>query len=100
MAPDTGHVHRRLPDDPKVASYDPYWRERGASAGGPFGFVFPPLEPAGAAEARRDRVKAALVAGAERFVTAHCAGRRSAPVDRDGDAFAIRRPALPVGLAA
>jgi len=91
---DAGHVHRRLPDDPKVASHDPYWRERGASAGGPFGFVFPPLGPAGAPQTGRERVEAALVAGVERFAAAHCAGRRSAPVDRDSEAFAIGRPAL------
>ncbi len=42
---DALHVHRTLPDDPKHSRYDAYWAERGAIAGGPFGFVLPPLEP-------------------------------------------------------
>ena len=37
------HVLDRLSGASKHADYDAYWRERGATPGGPLGFVFPPL---------------------------------------------------------
>ncbi|THD44832.1 MAG: DUF535 domain-containing protein [Bradyrhizobium sp.] len=72
---DRVHVLNRLQDLSKHADYDSYWRERGATSGGPLGFVFPPLaapaEPGGAREA----VKSAIVSGIERFVREHGAVR-------------------------
>jgi len=68
---DALHVHRTLPDDPKVASYDVYWRERGANAGGPFGFVFPPLAAPARASNGRDAAKLAIIEGAAGFLDAN-----------------------------
>ena len=67
---DALHVHRRLSDDPKHSSYDAYWRERGATAGGPLGFVLPPLEALPPSLKRRDRAKRAIVEAARRFLVA------------------------------
>ena len=68
---DALHVHRTLPDDPKLASYDAYWRERGANAGGPFGFVFPPLAAPARPSNGRDAAKLAIVEGAAGFMAAN-----------------------------
>ena len=67
---DALHVHRTLPEDPKHSSYDAYWRERGATAGGPLGFVLPPLEALAPPSKRRDGAKTAIVEAARRFLAA------------------------------
>ncbi len=67
---DALHVHRTLPDDPKHSSYDAYWRERGATAGGPLGFVLPPIEAPPPPSTRRDGAKIAIVEAARRFLAA------------------------------
>ena len=46
---DANHVLRRLQDTAKFSRYDDYWLERGGKRGGPFGFVFGPLEATAAA---------------------------------------------------
>jgi hypothetical protein len=74
---DANHVLRRLQDTAKFSRYDDYWLERGGKRGGPFGFVFGPLEAAAPSEDRRDATKAAIVDGVEAFVAACRAPRRS-----------------------
>ena len=73
---DANHVLNRLQDVAKFSGYDDYWRERGGVAGGPFGFVFAPLEGAEPGVKGRDQLKAAIVAAMQGFVAAH--GRRTA----------------------
>lgn len=68
---DARHVHRVLRNEAKFTNYDQYWRERGAIAQRPFGWVFPPLGPLPSAAAGRDRVKETIAAGARAFVAAH-----------------------------
>ncbi len=68
------HVLDRLRGDSKLADYDAYWRERGAAAGGPLGFVFPPLGEVAAAGAGRAAVKAAIVTAMGRLVSANAPG--------------------------
>lgn len=65
------HILDRLRDTSKHADYDAYWSERGATPGGPLGFVFPPLDEVGAAYNRRAALKAAIVAAMQDFVTAN-----------------------------
>jgi uncharacterized protein len=65
------HVLDRLSGVSKLANYDAYWRERGATPGGPLGFVFPPLEEIVAAGAGRDALKAAIAAAMQRFAAAY-----------------------------
>lgn len=65
---DARHVHRPLPNDPKLSSYDRYWAERGAVVGGPLGFVLPALTAVAAASKGRDGVKLAIADGARGFV--------------------------------
>ena len=78
---DANHVLGRLQDTAKFSRYDDYWLERGGERGGPFGFVFGPLEATAPSGDRRDATKAAVVAGMEAFVAAHRAPRR--PPDGD-----------------
>ena len=73
---DANHVLRRLQDKTKFSHYDEYWSERGGKRGGPFGFVFGPLEACAPTGDRRDATKAAIVAGMEAFVAAHRAPQR------------------------
>ena len=73
---DANHVMRRLQGKTKFSRYDDYWLERGGKRGGPFGFVFGPLEPIAPSADRRDAVKAVVVVGMEAFVAAHRAPRR------------------------
>ncbi|MGA2491436.1 MAG: DUF535 family protein [Roseiarcus sp.] len=73
---DANHVLRRLQNKTKFSRYDAYWSERGGKRGGPFGFVFGPLEASAPSGDRRDATKAAIVAGMEAFVAAHRAPRR------------------------
>ena len=73
---DANHVLRRLQDTAKYSRYDDYWSERGGKRGGPFGFVFGPLEATAPSGDRRDATKAAIVVGMEAFVAAHRALRR------------------------
>lgn len=68
---DANHVLKRLQDKSKFSNYDAYWLERGAEAGGPFGFVFGPLAPFEAADAKREGVKIAIVESMTAFVNAH-----------------------------
>lgn len=75
---DANHVLRRLQDKSKFSSYDAYWLERGARAGGPFGFVFQPLAPAAANGDKRERVKTAIVESMCAFVDER---RRAFPPD-------------------
>jgi hypothetical protein len=70
---DGNHVLRRLQDKTKLSSYDDYWRERGGEAGGPFGFVFGPLDPIAASDDRRDAAKLAIVDGVRAFFSARLA---------------------------
>jgi len=65
------HVLDRLSGASRLADYDAYWRERGATPGGPLGFVFPPLGEVAAQSAGRGAIKAEIVAAMQRFVTAH-----------------------------
>ncbi len=67
---DALHVHRALPEHPKYSSYDAYWAERGAIAGGPFGFVVPPLDGLPTPKKKRDEAKTAVVAAARQFLAA------------------------------
>jgi hypothetical protein len=78
---DANHVLRRLQDKAKFSRYDAYWSERGGKPGGPFGFVFGPLEATAPSSDRRDATKAAIVAGMEAFVAAHRAPRQ--PLERN-----------------
>jgi hypothetical protein len=71
---DANHVQRRLQDKTKFSRYDEYWAERGGKRGGPFGFVFGPLEAAAPSSDRRAATKAAVVAGMEAFVAAYRLG--------------------------
>ena len=73
---DANHVQRRLQDKAKFSRYDEYWSERGGKRGGPFGFVFGPLESSASAGDRREATKAAIVVGMEAFVAAHRAPLR------------------------
>jgi uncharacterized protein VirK/YbjX len=66
---DAHHVHRYREGQGKFASYDLYWRERGARETGPFGFVFPPFERQTQGSARRDVLKAAVIQGARRLTS-------------------------------
>ncbi len=72
---DANHVLRRLQDTAKFSRYDDYWLERGGRRGGPFGFVFGPLEATEPSGDRRDAAKAAIVEGVEAFVATHRAPR-------------------------
>jgi hypothetical protein len=74
-------VLRRLQDTAQLSRYDDYWLERGGRRGGPFGFVFGPLEATAPSGDRRDATKAAVVAGMEAFVAA----RRAPPRAPDRD---------------
>ncbi len=73
---DANHVLRRLQDTAKFSRYDDDWLERGGKRGGPFGFVFGPLEASAPSGDRRDATKAAIVTAMEAFVAAHRAPRR------------------------
>lgn len=73
---DANHVMRRLQGKAKFSRYDDYWLERGGKRGGPFGFIFGPLEPVAPPADRRDAMKAAVVAAMEAFVAAHRAPQR------------------------
>jgi uncharacterized protein VirK/YbjX len=73
---DANHVLRRLQDRAKFSRYDDYWMERGGKRGGPFGFVFGPLEASPPSGDRRDATKAAIVTAIEAFVAAHRAPLR------------------------
>ena len=64
---DALHVHRTLKDDPKLASYDAYWRERGAVAGGPSASSFHRSESLGPPCNGRDAAKLAIIDGAKGF---------------------------------
>ena len=64
------HVLDRLSGASRHADYDAYWRERGATPGGPLGFVFPPLGEVVAESAGRSAFKAEIVSAMQRFVTA------------------------------
>ena len=64
------HVLERLNGAARLADYDAYWRERGATPGGPLGFVFPPLGKVVAEGGGRDAFKAAIVSAMQRFVAA------------------------------
>jgi uncharacterized protein VirK/YbjX len=72
---DANHVLRRLQDTAKFSRYDDYWLERGGKRGGPFGFVFGPLEATAPSGDRREATKAAVVTAMEAFVAAHRAPR-------------------------
>jgi uncharacterized protein VirK/YbjX len=87
---DANHVLRRLQDKAKFSRYDDYWSERGGRRGGPFGFVFGPLEASAPSGDRRDATKAAVVAGMEAFVAAHRAPPR-APLSSDSEQRPIAR---------
>jgi uncharacterized protein VirK/YbjX len=65
------HVLDRLSGDTKLADYDAYWRERGASPGGLLGFVFPPLGEVAAERGGRGAVKSAIASAMQRFVAAN-----------------------------
>jgi uncharacterized protein VirK/YbjX len=65
------HVLNRLSGASRLADYDAYWRERGATPGGPLGFVFPPLGEVVAESGGRGAFKAEIVSTMQRFVTAH-----------------------------
>jgi uncharacterized protein VirK/YbjX len=93
---DANHVLRRLQDTAKFSRYDDYWLERGGKRGGPFGFVFGPLEATAPPGDRRDATKAAIVAGMEAFVAAYRAPRR--PPDSDLWAQTPDLPHRPSGL--
>ncbi len=64
---DALHVHRALPEHPKYSSYDAYWAERGAIAGGPFGFVVPPLDALPTSEKKARRGQNSHRAAARQF---------------------------------
>ena len=68
---DANHVLKRLQDKSKFSSYDAYWLERGGVAGGPYGFVFGPLDPIAPSDNNRERMKIAIVESMEAFVRAH-----------------------------
>lgn len=65
---DANHVLGRLQDTAKHSRYDAYWLERGGAAGGPYGFVFAPLEPIGESLDRREAAKTAIVEGVSALV--------------------------------
>ncbi len=65
---DTRHVHRPLPDDPKLSSYDRYWRERSAFAGEPLGFIFPPLREPSGAPSQREATKRIIAESVRRIL--------------------------------
>jgi uncharacterized protein VirK/YbjX len=71
---DALHVHKTLADHPKLSSYDNYWRERGAIAGGPLGFILPPLAAIAVSSKGREGMKFAVAEGARRFVAANRRG--------------------------
>ncbi len=73
---DANHVLNRLQDVQKFAGYDEYWVERGGAFGGPFGFVFEPLDSPTAGTKGRDQLKAAMVEAMRSFAATH--GRRPA----------------------
>ena len=90
---DANHVLRRLQDKTKFSHYDDYWSERGGKRGGPFGFVFGPLEASAPTGDRRDATKAAIVAGMEAFVAAHRAPQRP-PIGGDSAQGRRRDPTI------
>jgi len=66
---DANHVLNRLQDTAKFSNYDGYWQERGATAGGPFGYVFPALQTGEPEDAnKRGAIKQAIVAASQEFV--------------------------------
>lgn len=67
---DARHVCRSDSRPLKLASYDSYWRERGAQEGGPFGFVLPALLPAKPGRTGRDRAKREILAAVHTFCDA------------------------------
>jgi uncharacterized protein len=71
---DALHVHKTWADHPKLASYDSYWRERGAIAGGPLGFILPPLAAIAISSTGREGMKYAVAHGARSFVAANRRG--------------------------
>jgi len=73
---DANHVLRRLQEKTKFARYDGYWLDRGGQPGGPFGFIFGPLELSARPGDRRDATKAAIAAGIAAFIAANRAPRR------------------------
>jgi len=73
---DANHVLARLQDTAKFSSYDAYWLERGASAGGPYGFIFPPLGDDDADDSKRSALKRSLIEATRAFVRAN--GRNEA----------------------
>ena len=76
---DAEHVLNRLQDDKKLSVYDDYWRERGATRGGPYGFVFGPIETGETATGGRVAVKAAISKGARAFAERARIGSLSSP---------------------
>lgn len=70
---DAGHVLNKHQDLSKFSRYDEYWLERGASPGGPYGYLFPPLEAPEAVVGARAETKAAIEAGARALIEAQSA---------------------------
>ncbi|MGO4870471.1 MAG: DUF535 family protein [Roseiarcus sp.] len=68
---DANHALHRLQDKAKFSSYDAYWFERGGHPGGPYGFVFGPLDPIAASGDKRNAIKIAIVEAMGAFVRSH-----------------------------
>jgi uncharacterized protein len=93
---DARHVLTRLTNKAKFSSYDEYWRERGARADGPFGYVFDPLERGEADGSKRDGVKSSILRAMGEFVAA--AAYRPRPLSAEATSSSTTGSSMVAGV--
>lgn len=82
--------------DRRSSNYDAYWLERGATPGGPFGFVMPAQMAVTEPTTGRDLIKVQLVQGASAYFVAHLRNKRL-PAELSPDLVVCqRKPSLAV----